>query len=249
MSKIQLQELLDSKIYVKESAAVSFKSPKAYLSPFLDMIAPHATDIRIEVDSPVINAEESGRQNVAYPRVNLEATIGDQMTGFYSVMGMIFALNTSVPIAKVYSGQSVKACLNLTIFNAEDIFEQSLLNNSQEIYNRAQMFYRRKEKQIEEYGKIYKSLTEKQLNPNSLNELLGKLLISGSKSKLGTSPVVGAAKLLTTPQSAYYTREGKDFQCNEWNVYNAVTQSITDKEDAVMKPNKTIEIAKVLLEA
>jgi len=246
--KIQLEELLSSKIFVKENSAVSFKSPKSYLTPFLDIVGPHSTDIRVQVDSPVINAEESGIQNIAYPRANVEATIGDQMTGFYSVIGFIFALNTGTPIMKVYSGQSVKACLNLTIFNAEDIFEQNLLGNSNEIYNRAQVFFQRKEKQIEEYQKVYKDLTQKMLTPEGLNNLMGKLLLKGTQTRLGTSPVVGAAKLLLDPKTTYYTHSGSDFSCSEWQVYNAVTQNITDKEDAVSKPNKTIELAKIIME-
>ena len=247
--KIQVEELLNSKIFVKENSAVNFKSPKSYLTPFLDIVGPHATDIRAEIDSPVINAEESGKQNIAYPRVNVEATIGDQMTGFYSVMGFIFALNTSTPVMKVYSGQSVRACLNLTIFNAEDIFEQNLLGNSNEIYNRAQVFFQKKNQQIEEYGKIYKDLTQKMLTPQGLNDLMGKLLLKGTQSRLGTSPVVGAAKLLLDAKTTYYTHPGDDFRCSEWNVYNAVTQNITDKEDAVSKPNKTIELAKIIMES
>lgn len=247
--KIQLEELMNSKIFVKENSAVAFRSPKSYLTPFMDIVGPHSTDIRVEVDSPVINAEESGKQNIAYPRVNVEATIGDQMTGFYSVMGFIFALNTSTPVMKVYSGQSVKACLNLTIFNAEDIFEQNLLGNSNEIYNRARLFFQKKEQQIEEYGKIYKDLTQKMLTPQGLNDLMGKLLLKGTQTRLGTSPIVGAAKLLLDPKTTYYTRTGTDFSCSEWNVFNAVTQSITDKEDAVNKPNKTIELAKIIMES
>lgn len=195
-----------------------------------------------------IASYHADKKRIAYPRVNVEATIGDQMTGFYSVMGFIFALNTSTPIMKVYSGQSVKACLNLTIFNAEDIFEQNLLGNSNEIYNRAQVFFQKKEKQIEEYGKIYKDLTEKHLTPQGLNDLMGKLLLKGTQTRLGTSPVVGAAKLLLDPKTTYYTHSGADFRCSEWNVYNAVTQNITDKEDAVSKPNKTIELAKIIME-
>lgn len=245
--KIQLEELMNSKIFVKENSAVNFKSPKSYLTPFLDIVGPHSTDIRVEVDSPIINAEESGKQNIAYPRVNVEATIGDQMTGFYSVMGFIFALNTSTPIMKVYSGQSVKACLNLTIFNAEDIFEQNLLGNSNEIYNRAQVFFQKKEKQIEEYGKIYKDLTEKHLTPQGLNDLMGKLLLKGTQTRLGTSPVVGAAKLLLDPKTTYYTHSGADFRCSEWNVFNALTQTLTNSSEIVNRPTKTILISKEFL--
>jgi hypothetical protein len=246
-SVIKLEELLSSKVYVKENGAVTFKSPKAYLDPFLDIIGPTAREIRVQVGEAVINAEEGGKLNIAYPRVNIEAQIGDELTGFYSVIGMIYALNTQIPIAKVYTGQSVRTCLNLTVFNADDIYEQNLLGNSREIYNHTQIYKNTKEKQIAEYGKIYRDMTENHLTPQSLNDLMGKLLMKGARSKLGTSPVVGAAKLLTDQKTVYYTNEGADFRCSQWNVFNAVTQALGEG-DPILRPNKTIELASIMQE-
>ena len=86
---IKLEELLSSKVYVKENGAVTFKSPKHYIEPFLDIVGPTAREIRVQVGESVVNAEEGGKLNIAYPRVNIEAQIGDEITGFYSVLGFI----------------------------------------------------------------------------------------------------------------------------------------------------------------
>jgi hypothetical protein len=246
--KLSVDDLLGSKIYVKENSAVSFKSPRQYLEPFLDLVGNKATDIRVQAADSIINAEESGLRNIAYPRVNVEATVGDEMTGFYSVVGFIYALNIQTPILKVYTGQSVKACMNLTIFQADHVFEQNLLGNFNEVYLRAGKFIQDKQKEIEEYSKIYKDLTETPLTPAQMHEALGSMLMKGANSKLGTTPVVGGAKLLGDPKSAYYTRTGEDFGCNKWNIYNAVTQCITDGADIVSKPTKTVQLAKFVME-
>lgn len=248
MKTVKLDDLLESKVFVKDNSAVNFKSPHHYLDPFLEILGDKAQDIRVEVESPVVNAEETGKMNIAYPRVKVEAKLGNPITGFHSVLGFIYALNTQIPIAKVYSGQSVAACLNLTIFNAEDLYEQNLLGNSREIYNRASAYMQKKEQQIEEYSKIYKSMTETSLTPQGLQDLIGKILLKSARGKLGTSPVVGAAKLLTDPKTAYYVNEGPDFKCNEWNVYNSITQSLTDSSDPISRPNKTIELARIIRE-
>ena len=246
--KLSIDDLLGSKIFVKENAAVSFKSPRQYLEPFLDIVTKRSSDIRVQVANSVINAEESGLRNVAYPRVNIEATVGDEISGFYSVMGFIYALNIQTPVLKVYTGQSVKACMNLTIFNADHVFEQNLLGNFNEVYLRAGKYLTEKQKEIEEYSKIYKDLSEVRLTPAQMHESLGRMLIKGSQSKLGTTPVVGGAKLLADPKSAYYVKSGEDFECNKWKVYNAVTQCITDGADIVSKPTKTIQLAKFVME-
>ena len=246
MKNIKIEDLLDSKIFVKENSPVNFKSAAYYINPFLEIIGDSAKSTRVEVDKATINAEESGKQNIAYPRINVECTIGDDIIGFHSVLGLIYALDTQIPQIKVYSGQSVSACLNLTVFNAEDLYESNMLGSIQEVYNRVTSFKINKEKQIEEYGKIYKDMTENHLTPNGLKTMLGNLLMRGSQSKLGTSPVVGATKSLMDPKSVYYTKEGEDFSCNEWNVYNAVTQSLTDGADPIYRPNKTIELANII---
>ena len=246
MKNIKADELLSSKIFVKENSAVNFKSPEYYVRPFLDIMGEHAVNTKVEVDRAIINAEESGKKNIAYPRMNIECRVGSEMIGFHSVIGLIYALDTQIPIAKVYTGQSVSTCLNLCIFGAEDIYETNMLGSIQEIYNRVQQFKQDKEKQIEEYTKVYKDMTEKHLTPEGMKEILGNLLIKGSQTKLGTSPVVGAAKLLIDPKSMYYTNEGEDFDCNEWNIYNAVTQSLTDGSDPVYRPNKTLELTNII---
>ncbi len=245
--KLEKDQLLTSKIYVKPGSALRFQSAKTYVNPFLDIVGPDATDIRYHVDQPVTNMEEDGTLNVAYPRVNIEATLGDPMTGFKSVIGMIYGLNTQIPIAKVYTGQSVSVCMNLCIFSAEDIFEQNLLGNEQDsLYKTVERFKRDKDKQIENYTKIYNKMVNNQLSPDELKDLMGDLLLKSSRSKLGTSPIVGAANSLTDPKSIYYVNEGSDFRCNEWNVYNAATQVLTDRDDVVQRPNKTMELIELM---
>jgi len=245
MSQIKLEELLNSKVYVKENSSVRFTSAKQYVEPFLEALGQDVKDVRVSVSSPVMNAEESGKMNIAYPRVNVETTIGGGLEGFTSVVGMIFALNTQIPIAKVYTGQSVSVCMNLCIFNSDDLFEKNLLGDFNELYLRTATFKANKMKQIEEYGKVYKDMTENMLTPMELNTLMGDLLLKGTTSKLGSSPIVGAAKLLKDNKTTYYVNEGPDFSCNKWNVLNAVTQVLGDG-DPILRPDKTIQIAKLL---
>jgi len=94
---------------------------------------------------------------------------------------------------------------------------------------------------------LYNDLTTTNLSERTFHELMGKVLLKAQKSKLGTSPVVGAAKLLSTPGSAYYTQTDNQFACTKWNVFNAITQSLTNSKDFTEKPNKTIALARIIL--
>ncbi len=50
---MELQELLDSEIYVKEGSGVDFKAPKEYIMPFIDKISKLTDDFVIEATNKV----------------------------------------------------------------------------------------------------------------------------------------------------------------------------------------------------
>ena len=81
------------------------------------------------------------------------------------------------------------------------------------------------------------------MNNDDVNRTLGYLLRNAVDVRLGTSPVVNAAKLMDDRKSVYYF----DNETNLYNVYNAVTQSVTDTKDIFYRPDKTIGLSKLLL--
>lgn len=243
---MKIEEILLSKTYVKENGAISFAPAREYIQPFLDKI-PNA-QWEVEVANEVVNKnEEDETLNIAYPRVSIKGKLG--ITDLYtSIIGLVYALDLQRPLIKVYTGQEVNVCTNLTIFNAEEVFTQDLLGNYKEIYDKAQHYFERKEKQLEEYIRIYNDLVNTNLTNNELNELMGKLLFKSHKTKLGTTPIVKASQLLKDPSSIYYVKDGKDFSCTKWNVYNSITQTL-GKSDILEKPSKVVSLSRILLEA
>src|SRR5690606_31457122 len=99
-------------------------------------------------------------------------------------------------------GLNVRSCMNLTIFNAEHVFQQELLGNYREVYAKANTYMKTIEKREKEYQKVYNDL-KVELDENGLNELIGHLIRKGSKSKLGIQPITGAVKLLESPGTPY----------------------------------------------
>ena len=243
---MKLEDVLDSKIYVKESGAVKFEAPKYYLEPFIDSLGENVLSYRVEVASPVSNQNvDSDDVNTAYPKVLVEAHVGTHIEGFDSVIGMIYSLD-SKPIVKVYSGENARACINLTIFNVEHVFEQNLLTNYKDVYGKTLLWRNNKEKQAVEFETTLKKLQNQFMDEKQLNELMGYLLLKSRKARIGTSPIVSAAQYLTDPASTYYPYHGEEFRCSRWNVYNSVTQSL-HSSDILSKPTKTVSLAKLFL--
>lgn len=241
---LSIEDVMSSKIYVKEGSAVGFRSPREYLG---DFVKEGDGTWRVKVADPVVNEEITGARNIAYPRVMVEAQLGELIPHFEAVVGMVYALDLQKPVIKCYSGFNVRSCINLSIFNTDNMFQQELLGDYEKVISMARKYFLEKEKDVIDFKTRFTKLQESFLTEPQLNELLGRMLRESSRTRLGTTPILGAAKLLDDNTSTYYVRPDGKFTCNKFNVYNAVTQILTNSNDIIDKPNKTIALTKLLL--
>jgi len=247
---LMVEDVLSSKVYVKPNSSVSFGTPKEYLEPFIEPIQASSdvkSSFRVKVADPVVNAEDSGAMNIAYPRIMVEADLGEMIPGFKSIVGMIMALDLQKPVLKVYSGYNVMSCLNLTIFNADKIYQQEILGDYQRVYAKATEFFNRKADELVEFKETLTKLQTTFLNEVQLNQLIGKMIRESAKLRLGTTPILQATKMLDDNASQYYVRPDGKFTCSKFNVYNAVTQAITNSSDIIDRAHKTINVSNLIL--
>lgn len=242
---LAINDVLGSKIYVKEGSAVGFKAPTEYIGDFVKTGA--NGDWRVKVADPVVNEETTGARNIAYPRVMVEAQLGELIPGFEAVVGMVYALDLQKPVIKCYSGFNVISCINLSIFNTDNVFQQELLGDFEKVKDVARNYITEKEKDVLDFAQKFDKLESSYLTEPQLNELLGRMLRQSRKTRLGTTPILGAAKLLDDNASKYYIRPDGKFSCSKFNLYNAVTQVLTNSNDIVDRPNKTIQLAKLIM--
>lgn len=249
VKELSLNDVMESKVYVKPNTSVTFGSPKKYLEPFIEPMlkSNSAISFSVKASEPVVNAEEEGKMNIAYPRVLVEANLGNLIDGFDAVIGMLYALDLQKPVIKVYSGFNAKACLNLTIFDSSRLFQQELLNDINKVYARSEEFFQEKENELLTFKNTLTKLQQSELTENTLNELIGKLIRESAKTRLGTTPVLQASKFLDDNGSNYYVRPDGKFSCSKFNVYNAVTQALTNSNDITDRANKTIQLANIIL--
>ena len=243
---LNIEDVLSSKVFVKANSSISFGSPKEYLEPYVELFN-ETPQFRVKAADPVVNAEDSGAMNIAYPRVLIESDLGEMIPGFRSVIGMIMALDLQKPILKIYSGYNVSSCLNLTIFNADKIYQQEILGDYQRVYSRAKEFIQKKEDELIEFKETLTKLQTTFLSEVQLNQLIGKMIRESAKLRLGTTPILQATKFLDDNSSQYYIRPDGKFTCSKFNVYNAVTQSITNSNDIVDRATKTIQLSNLIL--
>lgn len=237
---MELQELLDSKLYVKPQGGVTYKSPTEYLDPFIQAVSKFTTDFRIETSAETRNANEDAEhtENIAYGRVKIEAEIPELYTalGHGTVVGVIYALDTQKPVIKAYTGKLAWACTNLSVFNAENVFEANLLNNYDSVYQKTEKYLESLEAEHEAWLKKIEALQNTEYTIPQMNEKLGYMLRRSLKQSFSTG-VIAAAKELDNHKSPYAV---KGDSTTAWNVLAAATQYITDKTDIVTKPDVTL---------
>jgi hypothetical protein len=127
--QIELKELLESKAFVKEGSGYDFKLPEQYVNEFLDIAGNYTDKFLVTVNSPTENKNEDESINKAFPRFLVEAKMPEKFDVEESTatIGFMMALDTQKPIAKLYTGKKVTACMNLTIFNADNVYSAELV--------------------------------------------------------------------------------------------------------------------------
>ncbi len=245
MSNLTIDGVLRSKIYVKENSPISFGSPSAYIEPFLEKLQGTGATFRVDVSDRVANKETTGQTNEAYGRVLVEAKMPNEYCAFDhdSVIGMVYALDTQKPSIKIYSGENAWACTNLSIFGARHIHTVELLQGTTSIYEKALEYVEGLTEQLRKFKILYERMNEKRYQGEEINTMVGYLLREGMKNKnIGTTPILSAVGSLEDPKSKYGIR---DDSTSQWNVYNAITQYVTDKVDIADKASKSVMISKL----
>ena len=83
---VSLDQVLNSKVYVKEDSLISFGSPRQYIEPFVEKLQGITNNFRVSVSDRVANKEESGSINEAYGRVLIEAKLPNEFCAYNGFM-------------------------------------------------------------------------------------------------------------------------------------------------------------------
>ncbi len=245
MSKLTLDDVLKSKIYVKDNAAVSFQSPAAYIEPFLETLKNiNGIEYEVGVSGTIANKNaEDNKLNEAFARIKVEAKLPREynIEEHDSVIGMVYGLDTQKPVMKIYSGRNAWACTNLCIFRADHIHQVELMQGIDTIYEKSKVYAEQVTDHITSFGQRLKELKTTEHSGSDIDRVIGALLRKGIQNKqVGISHISSAAQALYDKSSVYAIRNGVTTQ---WNIMSALTQYVTDKVDIVDKCTKTLYVA------
>jgi len=241
------EQILNSKAVVKtfgNNGSRDFPSPAEYLEGLTEQ-KPEEFTQHLEGSHIEISKNEDETENIVFKRFNLHYTfnIDDELQ--YN-LGLVVALDKAKPIAKIYSGVQVKACLNMCIFNADQKFRFDLDSdgNSYKTFFREEFIkcYEKAEKGkliIAELKKVH--LTHEKvliLNGAILEKVFSENLVMGS------NPIIQGIKLQADKESKYFAKDG----LSAWLYYNSLTEYLDKKIHVLDIPEKALEIFECLKE-
>lgn len=254
---LSVEEVMGTKTFVKENSAVNFLKPDEYIQPFLDNLAEgdFKGEIKVKTSEEIVNANEDHTKNISYARVNVEAIALDSIKlddngheyELKSIVGMVYALDIGKPLIKVYTGAEVSACTNLMIFNPDFVYQQDLTGNFKSVFDKVETYVKTHKIRFDEIIDIINKMKSNLYRPLELNETLGYLLRNVHKTKVGINPIIKASRMLDDKESIYYVGEGSNYKCSQYNLFNAITHSISNSNDILDKSTKTVSLAKIFL--
>lgn len=240
-----VQEILDTNTYVKDGSAISFKSPKDYIEPFIEKVSSVVDNFVVSTSQRVANIDQEDKSQESFARVLIEGYLPVspelKAIGHEPVIGLVYGLDTQKPIIKVYAGNKTKACTNLCVFNADFIHEAELIKGTESIYKNAQLYAQNYAEMNEDFLRTYNLMNETEYVGTEIDRMIGALLRESIANRaIGNTCVVSAARELYDHKSKYSIKENTT---SEWNMYSAVTQFVTDKVDIIDKASKTLLIS------
>lgn len=242
---LTLEQILNSKIYVKDGAGVAFQSPREYIEPFLTAVQSLSPTFEVAISGRNANKNEDNTINESFARVHVCAKLPNEycVEEHNSVIGLVYGLDTQKPVMKVYAGRDAWACTNLAIFRADHVHQVELVQGTATIYEKAARFAELVPEHIQQFVQKVKAMKDRQYEGPEIDRVIGRLLRESLNNKfVGTTPVLAAVQSMEDAKSVYAIRENKTTQ---WNMYSAVTQYVTDKVDIVDKPTKTVLISNI----
>jgi hypothetical protein len=229
---LTLQQIEDSKIYQKEG--IAYSHPMQIAEPFFNAFG--RNDYLVKVDREVTNINDNGTKNISYGRILLQKIFGTEEIN--ATVGMIIAFD--VQQIKLFAGANVSACTNLCVFNPAWLVNtkigirlQSHVDNLEDILQHKLDF----DKEINRMNLSF-------LSKDNVHKLHSQMILEHRKSKdkalYGESFTNKAfADLLMPDSKSPYAIEGES--TSEWNVYNALTQQLSDSKDILYVPSKSFE--------
>ncbi|MDF2188944.1 hypothetical protein [Paraflavitalea sp. CAU 1676] len=236
------QNVMQSKRYVR--GIVEYMSPAEILEPVLQLLRQTSGKLILTGTNELTNANADSSLNVSYGRLNLVARFEIDAEVFYEI-GVLIAYDLQIPKIKIYSGAKVSACMNLCVFQADDVVKFDITNGVN--LQMVQTFLTQLTERIANVSRIVQRLKGVPISPEAMDTLIGRMLIKTTEKKLahGTTSILSGLDTMTDDRSKYYYKQPN---FNAWLFYNAFTEYMEKRVNFFDIPDKARDVFSLISE-
>lgn len=258
---ITLEQLLKGKATkIKDK---EFFPTEAYVTPFIEHLSKikgitYKCHAELPKQITITTVEDiNSIEDITYNRVWIEGVLPESYIedNHNRVVGMVYGLDTRVPLCKFYRGGENRACTNLCVFDPTDLQVQVL--NPKKPINFGTLDY-----MIQKTSTLKVFLDNLHNTPfvcsqENIEQSLGRWIDNSielcynngiSKASISASTIIAAYKLLfKSTKSPYYIDIEKKPSIDMFTVYNAFTDILTHKDkDFFSKIDKILLLRNIL---
>jgi len=246
-----LSEVLKGKSTIIKNK--QYLSSESYIQPFIDRFKDFDVTITCNVKPANQLSVTDNITDIVYNRVHIQVVFNSPGT-YENVIGMIYGLDTRMPVAKFYRGL-LDSNGNFISFNSDDLqcqkieeeltLDYSFVDESIDMFKNQDKWNKLALDEIDALSNCsvpYMELT--QLLGEWVDKSLSLIDISDfGKVKLATSiPINGYKYLVKDVSSPYFT----EVDTNKFNIYRALLQALSDEDDIINIIEKTYLINKLI---
>ena len=249
---IKLADLLEGKgTIIKDK---QYLPTRAYVEPFINRLCSiPGIDFKCRAELPKQVTLNTDSQDLTYNRVWIEGILPDEYTvdNHERVIGMVYGLDTRVPICKFYLSSINSACTNMMVFNPSLLKVQVIEGNIDYALLDAVISA---EDHVHQYIECLNNTSfvnnieaqEKVLGKWCRNTIIYNYTNGINKASISSSTAVKAYKsIFINDKSDYYN--GKSSEISMFDIYNAWTYIISNEDSDIMnKFEKTYLISKIM---
>jgi hypothetical protein len=227
--KEELQMLSNSHVFYKKEVDYPLASV------FSDLI-PNASNVKL---SNPVEVGDGGKVYYTYPSFIIESKHynNEVIEGFSATLGMLVNYNKNE--YTIYTGATAAACLNLSIFGAENLFTYSILGDIANLPDHLKLAEDKMFDHLQRIKLIKERLENTTYSTLEFKNRKGKLLSDMSIPNLDY--LKSAEDLMRTSGSIYY-----DMPNSDWKLLQACTDSVSDKL-ALKQLKVTLELEQYFL--
>jgi len=250
---ITLEEALKGKATIIKNN--EYLESKAYVEPFVERMSKFTDNFIVKAVLPDQITKDKSVEDITYNRLWIQAVLpGDfGFDNHQEVVGMVYGLDVRKPIVKIYRGALNMACLNLCVFQPEELIINELepqkpinfKNLTTIMEHTCQISEFLNKLKNTEFPREQETM-ERELGRWVNNSILRSFDTGYGKVKISTASVIDSYKgIFIDRDSEYYVKPEED--TSYFNIYNSFTNQICNKDKDIMnKTEKTLLLKSIL---